>query len=260
MAATESGKSSGVEKSLVDEFLALGKTFNYWDHGFDFPRRSQQVFQGVDLENKNLLEIGCGNGLFSIWASMNGAKNVVALEPLEEGSGSFKESRIYSEFAQMVERLNLENINLLPYRIQDFQGSDEKFDVVLSIASVNHLDEDSCVELQKSSAARNKYIEIFSTIHDQMNDGGKFILMDCSRRNVFDDLGMTNPMQKTIEWFKHQTPEFWCGLLKKSGFVDPRISWPSGRYLRYLRFYDRNKLWSYFLDSCFRIEITCKKS
>jgi hypothetical protein len=93
-----------------------------------------------------------------------------------------------------------------------------------------------------------------------MNDGGTFILMDCSSRNFFGDLGITNPMEKSIEWFKHQPPELWCGLLLESGFVAPRISWPSGRYLRYLRQYRRTRLWSYFLDSVFRIEVTCSKS
>lgn len=260
VAVAKSRNDASAGRQMVERLLKLGATFDYWDHGYDFPHRTRQVFQDVSLENKNLLEIGSGNGLFSIWASLNGAKTVVALEPLAEGSGSFEQTKIYSEFAHLVASLNLENISMLPNRIQDYAPGGEGFDIVLSIASVNHLDEESCIELQKSSVARANYRELFKLIADRMNDGGTFILMDCSSRNFFGDLGITNPMEKSIEWFKHQPPEFWCGLLLESGFVAPRISWPSGRYLRYLRQYRRTRLWSYFLDSVFRIEVTCSKS
>jgi hypothetical protein len=130
---------------------------------------------------------------------------------------------------------------------------------VLSHASVNHLDEASCVQLNESSEARKIYVDIFKNIAGKMKNGGKIILLDCSNRNFFPDLRMTNPMEKRIEWFKHQTPEFWADLLTDAGFSEPDITWPSGRYLRLLHIYNRNKLFSYFIDSAFRLEMTFRR-
>ena len=44
------------------------------------------IFAGVNFENKNVLDIGSGTGIYSIYASLSGAKNVVSIEPETEGS------------------------------------------------------------------------------------------------------------------------------------------------------------------------------
>lgn len=238
-----------------NEILKLGRSFGYWTHGHSFPRQCRQIFQDIDLEGKNMLEIGCGKGVYSIWASIHGARRVVGLEPLEEGS--FDSSAVYSDFEKMVKALRIKNIKMLPLKIQDYKKKkNEKFDLVLSVASINHLDEDSCVNLRKNAAAREIYKGIFRDIAKQMNKGGKLIILDCSNRNFFADVGLTNPMGKSIEWFKHESPEFWAELLSECGFAKARISWPSGRYLRFLNIFNRSKWMSYFMNSFFRLEMT----
>ena len=238
----------------IDKFLKLGSTMGYWNHGYDFPRRCRQMFGGIDFTGRNMLEIGCGKGLFCLWASMNGANQVVGLEPLDEGC--YDSSNIFSNFAKMVESLELSNIQILSQRIQDFQNPNTLFDIVLSVASINHLDEESCIHVKENSMARQKYTEIFRGIAEKMNAGGKLIILDCSNENFFNSIKLINPMAKTIEWFKHQTPDFWADLLTECGFKDPVISWPTGRYFRLMGIYNRNKVVSYFLDSAFRLEMT----
>jgi hypothetical protein len=156
----------------------------------------------------------------------------------------------------MVRALKLVNVELLPTRVEEYKNTDTRFDVVLSLASINHLDEQSCISLRKRSSARQKYIDIFRHIAKQMNEGAKLIVLDCSNRNFFGDIGLTNPMVRTIEWCKHQKPEIWATLLSECGFTEPKITWPSGRYFRYLRLYNRHVLLSYFIDSAFRLEMT----
>jgi cyclopropane fatty-acyl-phospholipid synthase-like methyltransferase len=242
----------------IKDFIELGRTLGYWTHGYDFPRYCKQVFKDIDLKGKNILEIGCGKGLFCIWASIHCASHVIGLEPLEDGS--FDSSKIYSEFKKIVNTLKLNNVNIISNRIEDYQSPNISFDIVVSLASINHLDEHSCIRLKESDTAKKHYRDIFLDIASKMNNYGTIIVMDCSNRNFFSDIGLTNPMAKSIEWFKHQDPEFWAKILSECGFADPKITWPSGRYLRYMRIYNRNKLLSYFTDSAFRLEMTRIKS
>lgn len=240
----------------ISKFMELGRQYGYWDHGYDYPRMCQQVYQGVSLKGKNILEIGCGNGMLSIWAGMFEAASVVALEPLEDGSGSFDSSRVFNDFKSITEALDIKSATIIPQTVQDYNG-DMMFDVVLSNASINHLDEDSCINLKTCRKARENYVNILKIISNKMKIGGKLIVIDCSSSNFINDLGFRNPLMKSIEWHKHHTPHFWQEICAEADFLNPVISWPSGRYLRYLRIYKRPQLISYFIDSVFRLETTC---
>jgi len=242
----------------IDKFMEIGRQYGYWDRGYDYPRMCQQVYQGVSLKGKNILEIGCGNGMLSIWAGMCEASSVVALEPLEDGSGSFNRSRVFTEFNSITEALDIKNANIISQTVQDYQ-EDMKFDVVLSNASINHLDEDSCINLKTCRKSRCNYINILKGIANKMKIGGKLIVIDCSSRNFINDIGLVNPLMKSIEWHKHHTPHVWQEICAEADFLNPVISWPSGRYLRYLRIYKRPQLFSYFIDSVFRLEMTCMR-
>jgi hypothetical protein len=127
---------------------------------------------------------------------------------------------------------------------------------VLSLASINHLDEASCINLRKDPEARKSYSAIFTSIAKMMKTGGRLIIVDCSSQNLFGQRGMKNFYAPTIEWFKHQPPETWVELLKECGFSDIKLSWMSFTPLRYLGIYSIPKLVSYCLGSTFRLEAT----
>lgn len=256
-------KANGVQKDAqaekdrkISAIQAVGRKLKFWDRGVDYPKHCKRVFRDVPLDGKRVLEIGCGKGLLCVWASINGAAEVTGLEPLEDGSGSFDSSRVYKEFKEMAAAADLSGVDMLPLRIQDYDPRGKKFDVVLMIASVNHIDEDSCIRLLEDKKSQEVYVEVFSHIGSLMNEGGTIILIDCSDKNFFSDMGMVNPMAKTIEWFKHRSPECWAELLGRSGFEGAKISWPSGRLLRHLGVSNRPRGISYFLDSAFRLEMT----
>lgn len=105
--------------------------------------------------------------------------------------------------------------------------TDEKFDIVLLHNSVNHLDEPACMRLLDDESARATYRELFRRIAALTNKGGKLIVSDCTRNNLFPALGLTNPFSRTIEWEKHQAPEVWAGLLEQCGFGNRSIGWRS---------------------------------
>jgi len=241
----------------IEHVRQLGKSLGIWRNGYDYKNCCRQLFRDLRFEGKTFLEIGCGKGLFALWAAIHGAKHVIGLEPLS--AGSTESTQCYNNFTCMARALGLSNIELQPYRLQDWFYHDNYFDVVLSFASINHLDEESCIRLGEDESARQVYRNIFADVRRMMKPGGKFIIVDCSKRNLFGDLRLKNPFAPDIEWFKHQMPDVWVDLLTRSHFTDPDVSWLSGRLLRYFGRTTRLPTVSYFIDSVFRLEVTCDK-
>jgi SAM-dependent methyltransferase len=239
--------------SSAERLRKLGQEMGLWNHGFDFARFAKQLFRDIDFREKAMLEIGCGKGMLCLWAALHGAETV-GLEPMAEGC--YDSSECHKVFRLMAEKLALPQATILPLTVQVFQGPREYFDVVLSVASINHLDEKSCIALLESQDAVREYQNIFRRIAAMMRPGGKIIIMDAARHNAFGDLGMRSPLTPNIEWFKHQQPEFWAKLLSGCGFGHPQITWASGKLLRYARLTRIPKMLSYFGQSVFRLEMT----
>jgi SAM-dependent methyltransferase len=249
----QSVPTDSVTISPSERLRKLGQEMGLWNHGFDFSRFAKQLFQDVNFRDKTMLEIGCGKGMLCLWAALHGAQTV-GLEPLAEGC--YDSSECHRAFASMAQKLNLPRATILPLTVQGFDGPKNYFDVVLSVASINHLDEKSCIALLDSREAVRQYQNIFRNIAAMMKPGGKLIIMDAARRNIFGDLGMRNPISPNIEWFKHQQPEFWGEVLGSCGFGNPDITWASGKLLRYARITSLPKALSYFGQSIFRLELT----
>src|SRR5437588_9096005 len=180
---------------------------------------------------------------------MHCARHVVGLHQLAERA--YDSSQCHQSCRSMVEQLELPQARILPTTVQEFDCPSNYFDVVLSVASINHLDEKSCVVLGKSQAADDEYRSIFRNIARMMKPGGKLIIIDAARHNFFGDLSMRNPMSPNIEWFKHQQPDFWARLLSECGFGQPDIRWTSGKLLRHARINSIPKVLSYFGPSVF---------
>jgi SAM-dependent methyltransferase len=242
------------QKAVAERIRTMGQKMGLWNHGFDFPRFARQVFRQIDFRNKTMLEIGCGKGMLCLWAAMHGARHVVGLEPLAEGA--YDSSECHQAFRSMANQLELPQARILPATVQEFDCPGNYFDVVLSVASINHLDEKSCVALGQSDAAKKEYQNIFRNIARMMKSGGKLIIIDAARHNFFGDLGLRNPMSPSIEWFKHRQPEYWAELLGECGFGKARIHWSSGKLLRYAGITTLPKALSYFGQSIFRLEMT----
>jgi SAM-dependent methyltransferase len=206
------------------------------------------LFEGVDFNNKRVLDIGGGTGLYSLWAICMGAKKAVCLEPELEGSSS----GVGEKFWKLKSLLQFDNVVLQRKTFQSFEPDSETFDIILLHNSINHLDEIATINLLKDESSQAIYIDLFSKIYLLQSEGGKLIICDCSRYNVFPLLKIRNPFAPTIEWHKHQAPELWANLLGKVGFVNPKIRWLSFNRLRWWgKVILGNRLISYFLHSHF---------
>src|ERR1700686_4076609 len=124
----------------AERIRQMGQKMGLGSHGFGFARFAAELFRDIDFRNKTMLEIGCGKGMLCLWAALHGA-HTMGLEPLAEGC--YDSSECHQAFRSMAEQLNLRQARILPVTVQGFDSPKNYFDVVLSVASINHLDEKS---------------------------------------------------------------------------------------------------------------------
>lgn len=214
------------------------------------------LFKNIDFNKKVFLDIGGGLGLASFYAAAKGAKKVILLEPVEAGFGAFKMEKYYL----LKERLLpfSKTVQLIEDKFQNFT-SNEKFDIIFSHDSINHLDEAACSTILQNEEAYKTYSLIFNKLYHLCAEYSKLIIADCSNRNFFNDLGIRNPISPQIEWQKHQSPETWRLLAIEGGFSSPVIKYSTFKQLRSIgRVLFGNKLIAYLTYSHFVLNV--KKS
>jgi SAM-dependent methyltransferase len=190
----------------------------------------RQSLRDLEPRGKSVLDIGAGSGMFTCYLALLGASRVVALEP--EGAGSAHSAR--AVLMERVRALGLTNVACLADTFQSYDPKGSRFDVVLAHDVINHLDEASVRELDSSPAARQRYAVLLRKLYGLLRPGGLAIIADCARSNAFADLGLRNPLARSIDWKKHQNPSLWCALLRDAGFAPPAVHWTYPRRLRAL--------------------------
>jgi hypothetical protein len=239
----------------LDLFLSIMVANGAFSSTGNLRFKLEQLFKSIDFNNKNVLEIGGGYGLFGFYAEIKGAKKVVNLEP--EGDGST--FGVISKFNTLKEKLNINNVELITKTFQDFNPSNEMFDIIILYNSINHLNENACIDLRTNANSRIIYKSLFDKISSLSNSSAKIIICDCSNWNLFPFLGLKNPFDRAIEWHKHQSPYLWSKLLIESGFCNPSISWTTfNRFRKIGGFLFGNKYVSYFLTSHYCLKMDKK--
>lgn len=182
-----------------------------------------QLYRGVELEGRSLLDVGGGSGLLAGMAVADrGAERAVVLEPVMEGSTA----TVPAQFKALQGSLNLgERFILLPIVLEDLGTEYDPFDIVMLHNSINHIVEDKVDRVPYSLEAQRQYHEFFEVLRSHMRPGGVLIVADCSNRNFFGDVGLRSPFARTIDWRIHQPPEQWAGMLREHGFETESLDW-----------------------------------
>jgi SAM-dependent methyltransferase len=216
------------------------------------PRYTNFIFDGIDFRHRNVLDIGGGAGLLSFYAAIMGADKVICIEPEAKGS----EVNIRGVFGRLASSLGLSNVELCTNTFQDFDWTGATFDIVVMNDSLNHLDEQACITLDKSDESQRVYRGMFEKMLSLMTPGGIVVVTECDRNNVFPLLGFTNPFSTTIEWHKHQSPYLWRELMESVGFVDPEMCWEYPLRLVDLgRLFMSNRFSAFFYQSRFLLRM-----
>jgi SAM-dependent methyltransferase len=211
------------------------------------------LFEHVELAQKEVLDVGGGKGLLSFYAAVKGARNVVCLEPEQDGSRNGMIKGYNDLRAELPATLSVKLVSLT---VQEYLQNiaTATYDVVIMHNSINHLDEEACIHLLDNDESYNRYLTVLKNVYRIMKKKGVLIVTDCSRRNFFNDIGVKNIMVPTIEWHKHQEPGTWALLLKEAGFKNPIIKWPTFNRLRKAgKYLMSNSFMAYLTSSYFKL-------
>ncbi len=212
--------------------------------------RCRYLFADVDsVDGKTMLDIGGGTGLFSAWAVANGARCATNLEPEIDGSSNGMLERFRTTAA--VDKSWAGRLVACDKPLQAYDFKAGPFDLVLSNASINHLDEDCCIHLRDSTAARTTYVNLLTRLKDAMAPGGWFVVSDAENVNYWNRLGLTPPFAKSIEWHKHQEPDVWARLFEEAGFERVSVRWHLYYPLRFLGRLCANRFFARMTSSLF---------
>jgi SAM-dependent methyltransferase len=236
---------------VLDRYINAAIDQKLYSKPRNLRRHLQYIFGGIDLRDKDVLDIGGGAGLLAMYAAVCGARSAVCVEP--EGAGSTSGSR--SRFEHFRSAVNPGRpATFVSATIQSYLGSPRIFDVVIIANAINHLNENACIHLLDDPAAQAEYAGVFRALFGSLHPGGWLVATDCSRANFFNDVGTTSPFMPDIEWHKHQSPGTWDRLLRQVGFAAAQVQWSSPNTLGAPgRFLLGNRLAAYFLLSHFRL-------
>ena len=237
--------------SLFDFWKARA---NFYRGAYSWDKFYERFFDGVDLVDKEILDIGGGVGLASTYAIVKGASKAVLLEPECDGSSANMLDRANALVQEMGFESRVEPLNST---FQDFLAGSRMFDIIVMEASINHLNENAVQRLDFDPEARDEYLLLISKMYDLLRPGGVVILSDCGKRNFFGDFGLRNPFTPTIEWQKHQQPSTWAKLFSQMRFTKSSLKWGVHATLGKIgRVLMGNRAIFYFLSSYFILTMT----
>lgn len=160
------------------------------------------------------------------------------------------------KFYRLKDLFQFSNVSLYKGTFQDF-NTEAKFDVIVMHNSINHLNEQACMNLKFLKNAESEYAGYFNKLFDLADHRALLILSDCSNANFWDFIKIRNPFAENIEWNKHQSPEICNDLAQTSGFTFEELTWSTfNRLGKAEKTVLGNRFLSYFLDSHFNLYLT----
>lgn len=228
-----------------DELLLNAKILKPSGYHYYF---KNYIFNGIDINNKNILDLGGGNGIASFFTLFqSSSSNAWIVDPITEGSNQL----MTDQYNYMKESFDGNRINFHRDYIDSLEEPNH-FDIVLMHNSINHIGEDIIEQVLVNHEKYDEYVERIQKITDRLKPGGKLIVADCGRKNFWDDIGLKSPFAPSIEWHLHCEPKTWQKMIEEIGFKHEHTKWTSRRELKGIgKILLGNRIFSYLLGSHF---------
>jgi len=182
-----------------------------------FLHEMEVMFMKLNYTNKTVLDIGCGNGLMSIYLSLKYPD--VKIDAIDENKGRGAKRDILLSLDEIIIRFKLENINVIDVNYWDH---DKKYDLIVARHSLHHIPhliepnndiliiEDNC----------RQYIKLFNKLFNNLNRGGELIFSDVVRNNIFTWMPQRLAFKfRNVRWGTKPTFKEWIRFIRKY-FID----------------------------------------
>ena len=234
-----------IENNFFNVCMEIGVSSSIKNSKFQL----QQIFNGIILENKNILDVGGGSGYLSFYCKINGGRHVVCLEPEDEGSNNEKNN----SFEVLNDRIDYD-IDYLDKRIEDY-NTKKKFDLIILHNSINHLVDGNTKELSTNDISNIKMMNTIEKISSLALDDCLLLIVDNSGYHFFQKLGFErHPLIPHVGFHDHESPDFWTSYFKEFGFKFKKVDWITPNPMRHFgKVLLNNSYSSYFFGLPFRL-------
>jgi SAM-dependent methyltransferase len=210
------------------------------------------LFEGVPIAGHSVLEIGSGKGLMTMYAALQGASQVISMEPEMVGS----RSGMISLQQQRLDTLGIQSVQFLAADFNEWDPRGRTFDIVMCRAAINHLHASEYHALSHRPTYEG-YLEVIRRMLSVTAPGGVVLITDACRYAFFTatrNLGIRRPWDwsKTgIDWRHHQNPQTWARLFREVGFSRVDVRYPLPYRLRKYRGLVDTAAANFFLQGSF---------
>jgi len=210
-----------------------------------FLYHAEEQFSGIDLCGKSVLEIGCGNGLISLWLAL--LKNTGKIVAIDEYEGIGEDRNNYNNFKKIIKENSL-GIDLMKVDFWKNNFKPDSFDIVVANNALHHM-----IRTEKyifnDTETRNQWVDLFSVIRRILKRDGILVLREVSRFNLWRFL----PLRfRYMDWEIHPTKKEFAYVIRKAGFKNVDLRNVVNYKLRYLsNVLQNNPLYSFLVTPDF---------
>ena len=217
---------------------------------------ADEQLRRISLADKDILEIGCGGGAFSLYMALCGkAKKVIALDEAEGKGFAIKP---FKQLQTILQNHKIPNLTVVKSSIYDYAVPENSFDLIVGNFSLHHAIRPFGY-LFKNEKARHAALSTFKLLHSLLKDGGMVVLREMSRSNFWRFLPYKWKMSH-VDWKGHATLNEWLWIIGKGGFDDVHHTFLTPFFLRtWPSFFIRSKYANFFFSSSFYLYGTCRK-
>jgi len=177
---------------------------------------AQEELKNIPLEGKNVLEIGCGQGAFSLHMALSGkAEKVIALD---EAEGFGADGRYFHRLEEIIHKHAISNLEARKADIGKATFPEETLDLIVANFSIHHVIR-SGGYIFKDEKAQEDLLSVFKSLKQYLKKGGQIVLREMSRINFWRFMPYRWKMSH-IDWGIHPTLKEWLWVLGTSGFKD----------------------------------------
>jgi SAM-dependent methyltransferase len=209
---------------------------------------AQEELRDISLKGKEVLEIGCGRGAFSLYMALEGkAKKVLALD---ESAGFGADEAYLRGLEETVQSHSIVNVQTMKSSIANVDFPEGTFDIIVANFSIHHVVRSNWC-LPDNSQAQRELLELLISLRTYLKMNGMLVLREMSRVNFWRFMPYHWKMSH-IDWEIHPTLREWLSLLNRAGFRDISCSFLTPYFLStWPSLLVRNRYANFFFSSTF---------
>ena len=188
-----------------------------------------EQLKNVALNQKTILDIGCGKGMVSSFICMyyDGCEVIAIDEDKGEGLDAGSLKTIY----EAKSKFDLKNLTILKKDFWKIDFEVEYFDFILANDSLHHIVEYNVRD--DTQKKKENWLKAFRKIKKYLKPGGNLILREVSGFNFWKHTNLKF-LFSHMDWEIHPSLHFFLKMLKDAEFINTKYSYLVNYKLRVL--------------------------